>query len=106
MQIFNAYFYRRHKNMTPKEPDFSHRIVRVTGKVGGDDHQNRRAEAGQQDHEIDLKPQLVVTRLEEGEIGSQSSQSQVQHCVSDVHICDVGYVFLGEGGKQTLLASR
>lgn len=90
--------------MKPKETDFSHCFVRVTGEVGGDHRQNRRTEAGQHDHEIDLKPQLIVARLEEGEFRSQSSQSQVQYCVSDVLVGYVGYVFLG--GGQTLLASR
>ncbi len=106
MENINIYFYSLNKDMKPTEPDCLHCIVRVTGEVGGDHQQNWRTDAGQQDHQVDLEPQLIVTGLEDRESGSQSRQSQVQYCVPDVRISDVGEVFLRtEGGvRETPLA--
>lgn len=101
MENLNIYFYSLNKDMKPKEPDCLHCIVRVTGEVGGDHQQIWRTEAGQQDHQVDLEPQLIVTGLEDREFGSQSRQSQVQYCVPDVRVGDVGDVFLrAEGGGR------
>lgn len=40
MENLNIYFYSLNKDMKPREPDCLHCIVRVTGEVGGDHHQN------------------------------------------------------------------
>lgn len=73
-----------------------HGSVWVTADVPGDHNQTARMEAGQKNHQVDLEPQLIVSRLEEVELGGKSRQSEVQHGVSHGCVFDDGYVFLNK----------
>lgn len=74
--------------------NFLHGIVGFTTDVSGDNIHTARMEAGQQNNQIDLEPQLVVFWLKLVEFGSKSRQGQVKHGVSYGCVADDGDVSL------------